>query len=316
MKKGSFDLLLMGGSAIVGKDNIHYSGYDIPPLTPPDPSQSQPLPFVPPPPVDVRSNINIVEGEFSCSYKIDGSSSYFSVNLWGGNDNLLIGINDAPHFCTIKKYQNGTFSLVNFTGASGSMVYGKDASFKIKINSAYVSILINNIIILSHSFVNNGVSIGLNIYGSSAVEINNIEVYDKKPKVFVVMQFDSKFNDLYTEVIKPVCNEYGLDVTRADESTNNGSIIRDILAELVESTLIIADITPDNANVYYEVGYAHAIKKDTILLCDEQRVRLPFDLADFRTIFYKDSIAGHSQIKERLRKHLDNILNKNLSGTF
>lgn len=130
------------------------------------------------------------------------------------------------------------------------------------------------------------------------------------------MQFDSKFNELYTEVIKPICTEYGLDVTRADESTNNGSIIRDILTELTESTLIIADITPDNANVYYELGYAHAIKKDVILLCDEQRARLPFDLADFRTIFYKDSIAGHTQIKDRLRKHLDNILNKNLAGSF
>lgn len=316
MKKGNFDLLLMGGNAIVGKDYIHYSGYDIPPVTPPEPAQPQPLPFVAPPPVDVRSNINIVEGEFRCNYKIESAGSYFSVNLWGSNDNLLIGVNDFPHFCTVKKYQNSALSLVNYTGASSSMAYGESASLRIKINSGYVTILINDINIMTHFFVNSGVNVGLNVYGASGLEIDNIEVYDKKPKVFVVMQFDSKFNELYTEVIKPICTEYGLDVTRADESTNNGSIIRDILTELTESTLIIADITPDNANVYYELGYAHAIKKDVILLCDEQRARLPFDLADFRTIFYKDSIAGHTQIKERLRKHLDNILNKNLAGSF
>lgn len=314
MKKGSFDLLLMGGNAVVGNDYIHYSGYQIPPVTPSDPTQPQPLPFVAPPPVDIRSNINIVEGEFVCSYIVEGASSYFTVNLWTNSDNLLIGVNDFPHFCTIKKYQNGTISLVSSSGASSSMVYGEKAELKIKVNSGFVTILINNINILTQFFVNNGVGIGFNIYGSSGVKIDKIELFDKKPKVFVVMQFDPKFNELYTEVIKPICLEYGLDVTRADESTNNGSIIRDILTELTESTLVIADITPDNANVYYELGYAHAIKKDVILLCDEQRARLPFDLADFRTIFYKDSIAGHSQIKERLRKHLDNILNKNLAG--
>jgi nucleoside 2-deoxyribosyltransferase len=102
----------------------------------------------------------------------------------------------------------------------------------------------------------------------------------------------------------------GLEVVRADESLSNGSIIEEILTELTGATVVIADITPDNPNVYYEVGYAHALKKDVILMCNEQRSRLPFDLIDVRTIFYKNTIAGHALVKEKLRSRLANIINE------
>ncbi|HNU88170.1 MAG TPA: hypothetical protein PKJ94_07765, partial [Ferruginibacter sp.] len=81
----------------------------------------------------------------------------------------------------------------------------------------------------------------------------------------------------------------------------------DIIKSIKESSLIIADITPDNPNVFYEVGYSHAIDKPTILLCDKKRSKLPFDLTSFRTLFYENSIAGKTQVEQRLRKYLDNL---------
>ena len=70
---------------------------------------------------------------------------------------------------------------------------------------------------------------------------------------------------------------------------------------------LIADITPANRNVYYEVGYAHAVGKDTILVA-EKPTELPFDLSPFRVLFYENSIAGKAKVEAGLRKHLVAIL--------
>jgi nucleoside 2-deoxyribosyltransferase len=75
------------------------------------------------------------------------------------------------------------------------------------------------------------------------------------------MQFDKDYDDLYNGVIGPICKEFKYDVIRSDESYSTGIIIQDIIKQINESSIIIADITPDNPNVFYEVGYSHALKK-------------------------------------------------------
>ncbi len=118
------------------------------------------------------------------------------------------------------------------------------------------------------------------------------------------MQFSEPYNSAYTEVIRPTCASFGYDVIRADEVDQSTVIIEDIIRSIREAGLIVADITPDNPNVFYEVGYAHAIGTPTILLCDKTRERLPFDVSGFRTIFYENSIAGKSRVEEKLGKYL------------
>ena len=76
---------------------------------------------------------------------------------------------------------------------------------------------------------------------------------------------------------------------RADDIYKSGLIINDIARSIEEASVIIADITTDNPNVFYEVGYAHGIKKETILLSDRTRETLPFDVAGFRTLFYDNT---------------------------
>jgi hypothetical protein len=118
------------------------------------------------------------------------------------------------------------------------------------------------------------------------------------------MQFTEDFNALYTEVIKPVCEEFGYEAVRADDIYTSGLIIREITQNIQDASVIIADITPNNQNVYCEVGYAHGLNKATILLSDRKQERLPFDISGFRTLFYENSISGKSQVEESLRKHL------------
>ena len=122
------------------------------------------------------------------------------------------------------------------------------------------------------------------------------------------MQFTDEFNDLCTEVIRPTCEEYGCSVTRADDSYTSGLIMEDITRAIRDCTVVIADITPNNSNVFYEVGYAHDIGKPMILLSDRKRERLPFDVSGFRTLFYDNTIGGKSEVEHDLRRHLESIV--------
>lgn len=135
------------------------------------------------------------------------------------------------------------------------------------------------------------------------IEFKNFRVSPVKPRAFVVMQFSAPYNDVYSEVIKTVCEEEEVDVTRIDEEAGPGLIIQDINRTIRESKIIIADISPINANVFYEVGFAHALNKPTILLA-EKGTKLPFDVSPFRTLFYENSIGGKRLFEEGLRKHI------------
>jgi nucleoside 2-deoxyribosyltransferase len=73
--------------------------------------------------------------------------------------------------------------------------------------------------------------------------------------------------------------------------------------------MVVAEITERNPNVYYEVGYAHAQGKPTILLV-QTNTKLPFDMSAYRCIFYENSLGGRRTIEKRLRNHVKAILGK------
>lgn len=150
---------------------------------------------------------------------------------------------------------------------------------------------------------------GLYFHGETEITVSKFKVTSTKPKAFVVMQFTPPYNELYEQVIGPVCQEFGLQAERADEHSGPGVIIQDIERQILEARVVIADITPANLNVYYEVGFAHALKKDTILIA-EKPTELPFDVSPFRILFYENSIAGKAKVEEGLRRHLDAIQQK------
>jgi hypothetical protein len=149
--------------------------------------------------------------------------------------------------------------------------------------------------------------VGLLLASTEPIEVRNFYVEEETPKAFVVMQFTESFNTLFEEVIKPVCRQFGYNAIRGDDSFTSGSIINEITQSIQDASVVIADITPDNPNVYYEVGYAHALNKPTILLSDKARDILPFDVSGFRTLFYEDSIGGKRKVQESLIKHLQSV---------
>ncbi len=149
--------------------------------------------------------------------------------------------------------------------------------------------------------------VGIFCVGQSDIELRNFKIDHIKPKAFVVMQFSSQYNEVYLEVIKKICEEEKINVIRIDEESGPGLVIQDITRTIYEAKIIIADISPVNANVFYEVGFAHALNKPTILIAQKD-TKLPFDVSSFRTLFYENSIGGKSKLEEGLRRHIKAIL--------
>ena len=195
-------------------------------------------------------------------------------------------------------------------GDSINIVSNEKYIMEMELIGSTLTLKVNEFIIFSNEIALNSQSnqIGLFVQASDEIIIHKFNIDPVNRKAFVVMQFDKDYDDLYNGVIGPICKEFKYDVIRSDESYSTGIIIQDIIKQINESSIIIADITPDNPNVFYEVGYSHALKKPTILLNEKnRREKLPFDVSGFRTIFYDNSIGGKSEVESRLRMFLKNI---------
>src|SRR5947209_4307499 len=98
-----------------------------------------------------------------------------------------------------------------------------------------------------------------------------------KSFVFVLMPFDTKFNDIYKFGIKDAADDVGAYAERVDEQVFVEGILDRILNQISKADVIVADMTGRNPNVFYEVGYAHALGK-VVLLLTQKAEDIPFDL--------------------------------------
>jgi len=126
---------------------------------------------------------------------------------------------------------------------------------------------------------------------------------------FVLMPFDEKFASIYDAIIKKVVESSELRCIRADEIFGTQPIIQDILEHIQKAKFLIADLTGRNPNVFYELGLAHAMGKEVILITQDLR-DVPFDLEHYRCIVYEDSVAGAEKLKKGLMNTLKKVISK------
>lgn len=109
---------------------------------------------------------------------------------------------------------------------------------------------------------------------------------------FVLMPFESTFDDIYRLGIQAAAGELGMIASRVDEQVfHNEGILDRIRNQIEAADFIIADMTGKNPNVFYEVGYAHAKGKLCVLLT-QRADDIPFDLQHHRHIVYGQSISS------------------------
>lgn len=110
-------------------------------------------------------------------------------------------------------------------------------------------------------------------------------------KCFVIQPFDnSTFDKRFADIFSPAIVKAGFEPYRIDKDLSVRIPIDEIEKGISDSAFCFAEITTDNPNVWYELGYAFACQKDVVLVCsDERKDKFPFDIQHRHIITYKTS---------------------------
>jgi hypothetical protein len=125
----------------------------------------------------------------------------------------------------------------------------------------------------------------------------------ERRRCFVLMPFDRAFDDTYARGVKPAVTRVGWECARADEIFQAREIMSMVWEEIMRADLIVADLTGRNPNVYYELGFAHALGKNTILLAQDLQ-DVPFDLRHRRLVEYSPDRGGHAALRKSIAQYL------------
>ncbi len=126
-----------------------------------------------------------------------------------------------------------------------------------------------------------------------------------KPTCFVIQAFDGgKFDRRYAETVKPALEKAGVEPQRADEILGLNPVIDKIETAIESAAICVAEVSEDNPNVWLELGYALALDRPTVILCDKSaRARLPFDIQHRPVILYRtDSRSGFDDLERDIIK--------------
>lgn len=113
--------------------------------------------------------------------------------------------------------------------------------------------------------------------------------------IFVIMPLKAEFDEVYA-TIRAACSKFpNVTFERSDDFTQTGRITDQIIAALKTADLIIAVITEQNANVMYELGFAHALGQKVVVMNADDKS--PFDVQDYRQVRYtNDDLPSAEEI--------------------
>ncbi len=255
-----------------------------------------------------KSDIDFSAGVISFKTKIQQKDDRVQLVLNQGlADQIFVGINVHGSAYGISVFRNGAYESLVTAGSPDALETNRHYSLRVEAFGSNILLFVDDVEVCRANYLIQKAQLAVFVASQGEISVTEYHVVKSRSKAFVVMQFTEEFNALYGEVIKPVCEDFGFECIRGDDVYNNGLIIEDITRSIREAAVVIADVTPNNPNVFYEVGFSHGINKPTILLSDRKRDHLPFDVSGFRTLFYDNTIGGKTTIEERLRNHLKNI---------
>lgn len=121
-------------------------------------------------------------------------------------------------------------------------------------------------------------------------------------------ELHTKFKEVLEYIIKPAFDEsgYKYSILRADDINRSGSFIKDILENIYSSHIVLADLTGQNPNVFYELGVRHSLRPRTILI-SQNLEDIPSDLREYRTIIYDTSAKGAANFKKKIKTFMQEI---------
>jgi hypothetical protein len=260
-----------------------------------------------------RATVELSETEHGCAHFVLGhdpqSMTGYTVGLGGFDRAFSI----SEYF-----FPKGSRMVLGL-GAKESLKPHRRYLLEAQLQAQTVVLSVEGTRVLEHTLPHPlvGDQFGLKGYGEGRVAFSDVEARLFRPRAFIVMQFSEPYDSLWVEVIRPIAEKVGFEAYRADDVFHPGVVLQDIVRGIRGSDVVIAEVTPKNPNVFYELGFAHALGKPTILLAEQPTdatASLPFDISGFRCIFYDDAIRGKSKVEAALERHLRNIRDRNETG--
>lgn len=138
----------------------------------------------------------------------------------------------------------------------------------------------------------------------SKMSAKQIEESQKEKRCFVIMPIsdmegydEGHFLRVYNHLIKPACLKAGFTPIRADDVVSSNYIVVDILSKIIESDIVICDLSGRNPNVLYELGIRQAFSLPAVLIKDFKTNKI-FDIQGLRYIEYNQGLRIDSVEKE------------------
>ena len=128
---------------------------------------------------------------------------------------------------------------------------------------------------------------------------------DERTDIFVLMPFKTQLQNVYTNHLRKLGDELGLVIRRADHSYSPTPFMDKVWSGICGARLIIADCTEKNPNVFYEIGIAHTVGKQVVLITRSEE-DIPSDIKHYDFIPYIYDPEGVQALVEKLRTFVKN----------
>lgn len=136
----------------------------------------------------------------------------------------------------------------------------------------------------------------------------------EESSVFVIMPFRPEFNDVWKGGIQRAAQAEGFKPIRVDMINRSTNITDDIVNSIEKCHLAIIDVTDNNPNVMFELGYALAKDKPNIII-SQSADYLPFDIRNIRAIVYSNTWSGIEDLKVKVQDFLREFSQKRTAST-
>ena len=120
------------------------------------------------------------------------------------------------------------------------------------------------------------------------------------------MPFNQPWSDTVYRELREILSQHDFQAIRPDE-LHDREVLEGIWRSINEAGIIIADCTGGNLNVFYELGIAHTIGREVILICQDVKRDIPYDLHSQRIIEY-DLENIHETLTSKLPSLIDYVL--------
>ena len=133
------------------------------------------------------------------------------------------------------------------------------------------------------------------------------------PRCFVIQPFDGdQYDKRYKDVFAPAIKNADLEPYRVDQDPSVSVPIDDIERGIENSSVCFAEISTDNPNIWFELGYAIASKREMVLVCsDERKTPFPFDVQHRKIIKYStQSKSDFETVQSKITEQLKAVLRR------